>query len=183
LVIKPEVVVRVTSDCPLLDAVLIDDLIEKFLMAKVDYASNVLVPTLPDGMSVEVFKFSALEKAWNEAKLKSEREHVTPYIWKNAKNSISENTTSSALFGEAVKSLNLFSVLSVLYKPNFSHMRLTIDHPEDLFVLNALVKQLGKSAPYGEYIKALNQNPELAQQNEKYKRLEGYKKSVQDEKL
>lgn len=77
---SPDYVVRVTSDCPLIDPHVIDHVITTCISAGCDYASNTLKPTYPDGIDTEVFRFSALERAYNEALLKSEREHVTPYI-------------------------------------------------------------------------------------------------------
>jgi spore coat polysaccharide biosynthesis protein SpsF len=61
----PDWVVRLTSDCPLIDAGLIDKIIDKAIELDVDYCSNTLDPTYPDGMDAEVFKYSALEKAWH----------------------------------------------------------------------------------------------------------------------
>ena len=77
---QPDYVVRVTSDCPLVDAHLIDEVIDLTIRNEADYGANILKEEFPDGQDVEVFTFKALEKAWNEAKLSSEREHVTPYI-------------------------------------------------------------------------------------------------------
>lgn len=77
-------VVRLTSDCPLIDPELIDKIIQYTIDKKLDYCSNTLDPEYPDGQDVEVFTLSALKQAWTEAKLSSEREHVTPYIWKNS---------------------------------------------------------------------------------------------------
>ena len=73
---SPDYVVRVTSDCPLIDPHVIDHVITTCISAGCDYASNTLKPTYPDGIDTEVFRFSALERAYNEALLKSEREHV-----------------------------------------------------------------------------------------------------------
>ena len=78
-------VVRLTSDCPLIDPNLIDKIIKIAIKSEVDYCSNTLVESYPDGQDIEVFSFSSLEKAWNESKLNSERDHVTPYMKKNLK--------------------------------------------------------------------------------------------------
>ena len=79
---NPDYVVRLTSDCPLIDPVLIDEIIEAAISSDVDYCSNTLIESYPDGQDIEVFTFSALKKAWKESVLKSEREHVTPYMKK-----------------------------------------------------------------------------------------------------
>lgn len=103
--LRPDYVVRVTSDCPLIDARFVDDLINKFLERGCDYAANCIVPTLPDGMDAEIFTFSSLERAWMEAQKKSEREHVTPYIRESGK----------------------FAIYSVEYATNWGGLRMTLD--------------------------------------------------------
>ena len=75
------VVVRITSDCPLIDPVLVDQLIAAYLDGDCDYVSNMLPPTWPYGMAVEVFSATVLREAHAEATLASEREHVTPFIY------------------------------------------------------------------------------------------------------
>jgi spore coat polysaccharide biosynthesis protein SpsF (cytidylyltransferase family) len=75
-----DVVVRITADCPLIDAAVIDKVIARFQAGDCDYVSNILRYTYPDGLDTEVFSFAALERAWREAKKPSEREHVTPYL-------------------------------------------------------------------------------------------------------
>ena len=78
-----DVIVRLTADCPLLDPEIIDRVVKFFQSGEYDYVSNTRIePTYPDGLDTEVFRYSALERAWREACLRSEREHVTPYIWK-----------------------------------------------------------------------------------------------------
>ena len=81
---KANYIVRLTSDCPLIDAELIDKVIRYTIDKNLDYCSTGLEEIFPDGQDVEVFKFSALEKAWKEATLNSDKEHVTPYIHKNS---------------------------------------------------------------------------------------------------
>jgi len=76
-------IIRITSDCPLIDPYLVEEILQFFLENNYDYVSNVIPPTYPDGLDTEIFTFKTLEKAANEAKLLSEREHVTPYISKN----------------------------------------------------------------------------------------------------
>ena len=75
-----ENIVRITSDCPLIDPEIVDDIISYYLNNDFDYVSNTISPTYPDGLDTEVFSFKALERAWKEAKKGFEREHVTPYI-------------------------------------------------------------------------------------------------------
>jgi spore coat polysaccharide biosynthesis protein SpsF len=80
---SPDAVVRTTGDCPLIDPSVVDACVEHFGANVFDYVSNSLQRTFPDGLDVEVFSFAALERAWKEAQLPSEREHVTPYIYNN----------------------------------------------------------------------------------------------------
>jgi len=124
---SPQWVIRVTSDCPLIDPKIIDAVIAMAQVNDVDYCSNVLIEEFPDGQDVEVFKFSALEKAWNETKVKSDREHVTPFIV--------NNTNFNG--GELFKAVN-FPCFS-----NFSAIRMTVDEPRDFELMQKLVEELG----------------------------------------
>lgn len=78
--VNPEVVVRLTGDCPLADPSLIDAVIRRFLASDFDYLSNCEPPTYPDGLDVEVLRLSCLEEAQREAVLPSHREHVTLFV-------------------------------------------------------------------------------------------------------
>ena len=77
-------ILRITADNPLVDPTIIDDLIRNYQKIRCDYAATHLIRTYPDGLNGEIFSFYALEKTWKEAKLPSEREHVTPYMKKNS---------------------------------------------------------------------------------------------------
>jgi spore coat polysaccharide biosynthesis protein SpsF len=80
-----DAIVRVTSDCPLIDSIISENIIQFYIdnESKYDYVSNTLDRTFPRGLDTEVFSFKSLEKAFNEAKRQRDREHVTPYIWDN----------------------------------------------------------------------------------------------------
>lgn len=86
---RAEIVVRITSDCPLFDATLLDAMLEHFLASQqqeqpLDYMSNTLDRrTYPRGLDAEIFTFSALERAYREAQQNYEREHVTPYLYQH----------------------------------------------------------------------------------------------------
>ncbi len=156
-------IVRITGDCPLVDSAIIDDVIMLYKNEKVDYASNVHPPTYPDGMDVEVFSFRALEKAWKEASLNSEREHVTPYIWKNKAH---------------------FTLANLTNDENLSKLRLTVDEKEDLALMNILLKRL--QSPYSamdEIIAILKKEPSLLGMNSRYIRNEGYAQSLHKDKM
>ncbi len=158
---RPDWIVRVTSDCPLLDAALVDKVIETALAKNVDYCSNTLDPHFPDGQDVEVFKFSALEKAWKEAKLTSEREHVTPYIWGNSD----------------VKGENIFKAFSFVNDKNYGHLRMTVDEENDFKLIEHLVKKYGSDKTWLEYVQAI-ESENLSALNNQFARNEGYQKSI-----
>jgi spore coat polysaccharide biosynthesis protein SpsF len=164
---KPDWVVRLTSDCPLIDPVEIDKVILYAIEHDLDYVSNTLIPTYPDGIDTEVFKFSALEKAMKEATLKSELEHVTPYIWKNSNHN---------------KGGTLFSSGCVKNEVDYSDVRLTVDTLDDFIVIEKLVELLGTEKPWFDYVKVLEDHPEIRKINEHHSRNEGYEKSVENDK-
>ncbi|MBO3698383.1 cytidylyltransferase domain-containing protein [Roseivirga sp. E12] len=162
---KPDWVVRVTSDCPLIDPELVDAVVELAIQHDYDYCSNVLVQDFPDGQDIEVFKMSTLEKAWNEAVKRHEREHVTPYIWSNCDFNGGELFTSADLPSPG----------------NYNAIRMTVDEAADLEVMTWLVEALGIDKPWFEYTQYLIAHPERAI-NSNIIRNEGYLKSLKNEK-
>ena len=162
---QPKWVVRLTSDCPLIDPELIDRLITYGIEKDVDYCSNTLNPTFPDGMDIEVFKYSALEKAWNEAQLESEQEHVTPYIHKNS----------------TFNGIDLFSSENFECDKNFEHVRLTVDEPSDYEVVKMVVEALGVDKTWKEYTEYYLSNKKINSFNSDIKRNEGYQKSLNED--
>jgi spore coat polysaccharide biosynthesis protein SpsF len=159
-------VVRLTSDCPLIDAVLIDKVIQYALDNNLDYCSNTLNPTYPDGQDVEVFKFAALEKAWNEATLESDCEHVTPYIWRNStfKNG---SIFKSDNFGEGY---------------DFEKIRMTVDEQRDYELIVKLVEQLGSHQTWLAYAEFMVNHADLLAINSNIQRNEGFFKSLKKDK-
>jgi spore coat polysaccharide biosynthesis protein SpsF (cytidylyltransferase family) len=132
---QPDWVVRVTSDCPLLDPALVDMVIEFAQNNDVDYCSNTLIEQFPDGQDVEVFTFKALEKAWYESKKLSEREHVTQYIKNN-----------SNFFGQ-----NSFKAINFPALADYSEIRMTVDEDLDVLLVEQLVSKLGFDKSWVEY--------------------------------
>ncbi len=163
---SPDWVVRLTSDCPLIDPLVIDKVINHAISNDFDYVSNTLLPTYPDGIDVEVFKFSALEKAHREAELTSELEHVTPFIWKNS----------------TYKGGSLFTSDCVVNEKDFSAIRLTVDTIDDFQVIEKLVHLLGTDKTWLEYVNKLEASLEIMQINSRFQRNEGYQKSINNEK-
>ncbi len=164
LPLSPEYVVRVTSDCPLVDPKLIDQVIQMTLDNNLDYGTNVLKQEFPDGQDIEVFKFSALEKAWKEAELQSDREHVTPFIRRN----------SSFLEGKMFQSGNFYA------PDNFNGIRMTVDEPLDLEAIRILVNALGTENDWINYTKYIIENSSDFP-NQKIIRNEGYQKSLNND--
>ncbi len=153
-------VVRLTGDCPLADPAVIDHVIERYRESGVDYASNALVPSYPDGLDVEVFRLGALEAAWREARLPSEREHVTPFLYNHPER---------------------FRILKVVAEKDFSAMRWTVDNPEDFALVSAVYEALYPLKPdfaMADIIELLQQRPELARINEHIERNAGLERSL-----
>jgi glutamate-1-semialdehyde aminotransferase/spore coat polysaccharide biosynthesis protein SpsF (cytidylyltransferase family) len=162
----PKWIIRVTCDCPLLDPELVDAVIKAAKDADVDYCSNTLEISYPDGMDVEVFKFSALEKAWEVATSSSEREHVTPFLYNNS----------------TFKGNNLFSALNFPGEEKYGDIRLTVDEPQDLEVIKVLVDVLGINEGWKKYADYYLNSLEIKKINEHIQRNEGYLKSLEREK-
>lgn len=156
---KPKNVVRITADCPFIDPVIIDQIIHIHEIGDYDYTSNTLVETYPDGLDTEVFKFSVLERAWKEAHLASEREHVTPYI----------------------KFKGQFKRYSVEYRPSLANKRWTVDTETDFAVVtqvyNALYDQ-DNIFLMRDILDFFETHHQIEKLNENTIRNEGYLKSV-----
>lgn len=162
---KPDWIVRVTSDCPLIDPILVDKLI-KFAHNNnnIDYCSNILVENYPDGQDIEVFKFSALELAWKKAKLYSDREHVTTYIRNNSD----------------FKGASIFKALNYPCTSNYSKIRMTVDEPRDFDLIKVLIKDLGTDKTWLEYTNHIIRN-DLNKINNSIIRNEGLLKSLKND--
>lgn len=158
----PEWVVRVTSDCPLIDPLLVDKVIKITQANSMDYGSNVIDETFPDGQDVEVCKFAALEMAWRDAKKDSEREHVTPYIRNNSD----------------LKGGNIYKAISIKNEIDFSKIRITVDEERDFVLINKIIDELGPDKSWQEYVNyILTSN--LTNINGNIIRNEGYLKSLE----
>lgn len=119
-----EVIVRITSDCPLIDPALIDLVVDAFWAHDVDYASNMLRPlTFPQGLAVEVVRRAALERAGREDRDPAWREHATPYIYRHPE---------------------LFSLHRVAADRDHAERRWTLDTPEDYALIKRLFEALGR---------------------------------------
>ena len=149
------VVVRITGDCPLVDSNLVDQVIQKYKSANVDYVSNISPPTFPDGLDIEVFSFEALTKAQNETISKFDREHVTPYL----------------------RNSNVFTQASISYTQDLSSLRWTVDEPRDLDVIKTVFEHFHPKVDFSwlEVLELQKQQPEIFERNKNIIRNEGAK--------
>ena len=161
---KPDYVVRVTSDCPLLDSDLIDEVINLTIERNADYGANIIEEEFPDGQDVEVFTFESLKRAWENAKLPSEREHVTPYIRNNSD----------------LKGGNRFKAVHFASPANFNHIRMTVDEPEDLNTIEILISKCALNSSWLEYTNYIVNNI-YDFNNQDIIRNEGYLKSLNND--
>ena len=143
---EADIVVRITSDCPLIDPTVTDKTIQDFLQARPDYASNTINRTYPRGLDTEVISWNALARAWREARVPYEREHVTPYIIEHRKE---------------------FKLLAVTGDQDYSSYRWTVDTPEDLAFVRAVYSRFLMEALFSwrDVLDLLEREPELADLN------------------
>jgi glutamate-1-semialdehyde 2,1-aminomutase len=156
-----QTIVRITADCPLIDPAVIDRVVECYQGADCDYVSNIEPPTFPDGLDVEVFSRSALERTWREATSRPHREHVTLYIR---------------------ESPGKFRLANVTHHEDLSQLRWVVDEPPDLDLVREVYRELGE-APFGleEVLSLLRRRPALAQINQGIGRNEGLLTMRRDE--
>jgi spore coat polysaccharide biosynthesis protein SpsF len=153
-------VIRLTADCPLIDPGLIDAVVRLRRAEDADYATNTLPPTFPDGLDVEVMTMAALETAAAEARLPSQREHVTPFLRDDPGRFRHANLAAPA---------------------DFSHLRWTVDVAEDLAVVERLAELLaasGRGSGWLDALAAMTGEPELLRLNRHVTRNEGYARSL-----
>lgn len=158
-------IVRITGDCPLIDPEIVDEIIDKFYQKEYDYYG--LSGSFPDGLDVTVYSFNALEKAYQEAKLPSDREHVGGTFFKQNK--------------------NRFKTGGYVKFKNMDHCRWTLDESKDyqfLKIIFANLYQENKIFLTKDILKLLKKNPQLKKINEHIIRNEGYLKSlIEDRKF
>lgn len=144
---KADVVVRVTSDCPLIDPQVIDRVIQHYIDDRYDYVSNCLERTYPRGMDTEVFSFKALDEAFLEATAQPDREHVTPFIHQQS---------------------DRYKLGSVLYNRNCSQHRWTVDTPEDFALIQKILESIYPQNPefsLEDCLELLDRHPEWSKIN------------------
>lgn len=162
--LNPETIVRLTGDCPLTDPELIDEVIQFHMDGGYDHSSNSGEPTFPNGLDVSVFKHTCLEQAWNEATLPSDREHVDTFIWRQPER---------------------FKIGHYKDTEDRSHLRWTVDEPEDFELITRIYGSLYPRNPNfttEDILRLLDENPEWSKINSRFARNEGYLKSLKNDK-
>ena len=162
-----DVVVKIPSDCPLIDPQVIDKVIMYYInnCNKYDFVSNMHPATYPDGNDVEVMSFNTLETAWRNAKRLFEREHTTPFIWENSDH---------------------FRIGNVVWETGFDYSmthRFTIDYKEDYDFIKAVYDELYPVKSYfglNDILNLLDEKPELKKINEKYAGVNWYRNHLDE---
>lgn len=150
-----DAVVKIPSDCPLIDPKIIDKVLQFYIdnSESYDFVSNLHPATYPDGNDVEVMSYQALEKAWHEAKKDYEREHTTPYFWENP---------------------NKFRIANITWESGLDYStshRWTIDYEEDYQFIKKVFEELYPLNPnfgFNDILNLIEEKPEIKKINSKY---------------
>ena len=159
-------IIRLTGDCPFIDIFTLKKMINLQIKKKYDYLANTypLPCSYPDGSDIEIFKFKTLSKTYKLAKLPSEKEHVTKYMWDSKK----------------------FNTMQLRLKKNLSKYRYTIDIKEDFklfcFIIDSFPKKKFLYASMNEIINLINNNPSKISYQRKIKRNFGWQNSLERDK-
>ena len=156
-------IVRIPSDKPLIDPTIVDENIKFFNENSCDYVTNFLSKsTCPSGTEVEIFTYNALEIAYKNAKLPSEKEHVTPYFPNHE---------------------NEFKIKHRENSENLSNLRFAVDRPEDLELVKIIISKINKRPILvKDIVNLFNLEPELIKLNQNVNRNEGDEKSLKEDK-
>ena len=156
-------IIRITSDCPLIDPNVVEEILQFYLTHDYDYVSNTIIPTYPDGLDTEIFSFTALKRCVMNAKWNSEREHVTPYMKNNPEK---------------------FKIFNYENKKDLSRFRWTVDEKRDLQFVRAIYSKMKPKTIFSmqEILKIISKNPNLLKINNDIIRNEGYFKSLKNDR-
>jgi spore coat polysaccharide biosynthesis protein SpsF len=166
-IFNADVVVKIPSDCPLIDPNIIDKVIKYFIdnFPKYDFVSNLHPATYPDGNDVEVITMKAIEDAWQNAKLPLEREHTTPFFWENP---------------------DKFRIGNVIWETGMDFSmthRFTIDYKEDYDFIKTVYDELyseNNMFKLDDILNLLDDNPEIKRINEKYAGVNWYRNHLNE---
>ena len=153
LLYSPDIIVRITGDCPLIDPEIVDQLISKLVDQNLDNCNNTYPATFPDGLDSEAFTFNTLEKAWQNTSDPYDREHVTPYM----------------------HSSGIFNVGTINNDVDLSYLRWTVDEKVDFDVISSVLKEFNYSLDFNwkDVLNLLHQKPQIFMKNSDRKRNEG----------
>jgi spore coat polysaccharide biosynthesis protein SpsF len=160
-----DTVIKIPSDCPLIDPAVIDRVIQYYLDRDDDYVSNLHPASYPDGNDVEVMRMTALHRAWQEASLPMEREHCTPYIWEHPE---------------------LFRIGAVIWETGLDYAmshRWTIDYPEDYAFVKTVYEYLYPTNPHfslQDVIRLTDSHPEIFALNSQYAGVNWYRNHLDE---
>lgn len=166
-IFNPDVVVKIPSDCPLIDPYIIDKVIKYYIDNKLnfDFVSNLHPPSYPDGNDVELMTMKALEDAWQNAERTLEREHTTPYFWDNP---------------------DRFRIGNVSWETGLDFSmthRFTIDYKEDYDFIKAVYEELyseNKIFTLDDVLNLLDDQPEIKKINQKYAGVNWYRNHLSE---
>ena len=150
---QADVVIRITGDCPLVDPALVDQCVRLFKEQKVDYFTNTLPPTYPDGLDIEIFTLAALERAARESDSAYDHEHVTPYI----------------------RNADRFRLGGLQNPEDLSDLRWTVDEQEDFEVVTNVFQHFAPDIHFGweRVLHLQTAEPSLFESNQQLIRNEG----------
>jgi spore coat polysaccharide biosynthesis protein SpsF len=156
--INADPIIRITSDCPLIDPKIVEEMIQFYLKNNYDVVSNTITPSYPDGLDIEIFSFNALKKAAKEAKKKHDREHVTTY------------------FGSHTKKFKIYDYQN---KSDLSNFRWTVDKIQDIQFVRAVYSKIKPKKVFSmnEVLQILKKYPKIIEINKGIIRNEGHSKS------
>ena len=157
-------IVRITGDCPLVDPILLDKMVEFYQANDYDYMSNTIERTFPDGLDIEIFSSEVLKISNKEAKWLSEREHVTPYILKNQ---------------------NDFRIYNYKNKQNLSNLRWCVDEEDDLIMIRKIYQEMRPNQFFStdDALKIILKRPDISKINSGIMTNEGYEKSLKNDRI
>lgn len=158
---KLNTIIRLTGDNPLVDLNLVTKYLKKHLIKKKIFTSNCYKSTFPNGLEFEIIDKNLLELAWKKAKLKSDKEHVTPFIYRLIQN----------------KKISKKKLLLIYDKLKYNHLRFTVDKIEDLIVVKKIYRELkinNLKINYPNIIKIFKKNKKIFHLNQNEIRNEGY---------
>ena len=167
LSVRAEVLVRITADCPLIDPQLINRTVSEFINGNADFAANRLPPpwhrTYPIGLDVEVCTLSGLVRAWKEADLPHQREHVMPYFYEG----IPADATVTTQPITHYQSPRGFRVVYLNHSQDYGSLRWTVDSPEDLELIRRVYQYFDGRDDFSwlDVLDLFQREPQLAQIN------------------